>query len=355
MEPVRVRAQETVEGVVVVEAYDAQDLLRQGNEALIGGDCAGALEFYERLAREFSESSLLSAALYNQGLCLGRLERLDEAVSSFLALVERVPESPDVKDALFQAVRCRERQERWADAAALIEGLLLREDLGADERLEAMTLLGAATVREGDSTEGERQLRRAIAFYRRQGGDAFRSDYYLAQAQYYLGEIPRETISQVELSNEERLFRIALERRCGLLLRAQTQYVQAIRVGNAHWAAASAYRIGEMYSSLYAEIMEIPVPEAEIPPDITSPEEIEIFRTEYPVHYRRILREYLQPLLHNAIRWWESNLMMVERTGIHGEWAERTRDDLRRVQDLLDRITADDEDQEPEIPGENGS
>jgi hypothetical protein len=56
------------------------------------------------------------------------------------------------------------------------------------------------------------------------------------------------------------------------------------------------------------------------------------------VHYRRLLREYMEPLLHNAIRWWESNLMMVERTGVEGEWVSRTREQLERVRDLLDEI-----------------
>ncbi len=354
MEPVRVRAQESDTGELTIEAYDARDLLERGNEALAEGDCEAALERYDRLVEEFPESSLLGPAHYNAGLCLERLERPDQAVERFLALVEGVPSSPDVTDALFQAAGVREAQERWTDAVAILDRVLERSGLTPDEQLEAMSRRGAALVRAERPAEGERQLRLAIAFYRREGGERFRTDYYLAQAQYYLGEIPRRAMSEVELSNNEREFRLALERRCSLLLRAQTQYVQAIRVGNAHWAAASAYRIGEMYSTLYAEIMDVPVPEADVPPDLTDPAEVRAFREEYPRHYRRLLREYLQPLLHNAIRWWESNLMMVERTGARGEWAERTRDDLRRVQELLDQIAEEESDPEAENPGEEG-
>jgi hypothetical protein len=145
---------------------------------------------------------------------------------------------------------------------------------------------------------------------------------------------------------------VALETRCELLLRAQTQYVQAIRVGNAEWAAASAYRIGQLYSGLYSDIVDVPVPDPDVPSDIREPEELEAFRDEYPRHYRRLLRAYLEPLLRNAIRWWETNLMMTERTGLGGEWVGRTQADLQRIRDLLD---ADAEDGAEEGGGEPNS
>lgn len=338
MDPVRVTARPGGDGEVVVDAYDARDLLQRGNEALSDDRCVEALASYDRLVREFADSPLLGAAHYNAALCLERLDRLAEAAARYLTLVEQRPGSADASDSLFQAARCNERMEQWAEAVPLLDRVLERSDLDPDERLEAMSRKGTALVRLGDVQEGERQLRRTIAFYRREGGESFRTDYFLAQAQYTLGEIPRMGMREVELTNDEQQFRSALERRCELLLRAQTQYVQTIRIGNAHWAAASAYRIGDMYSSLYDEIMEIPVPEAEVPPEITNPEEIRIFRDEFPTHYRRLLREYLEPLLHHAIRWWESNLMMVERTGVQGEWVGRTREQLTRIQDLLDQI-----------------
>jgi tetratricopeptide (TPR) repeat protein len=338
MDPVRMTARPAPSGEVVVDAYDARDLLQRGNDALSAGRYEDALESFERLTREFADSQFIEAALYNSALCLEHLDRLEDAAARYLSLVERHTGSPDAPDSLFQATRCYERLERWADAIALLDRLLERSDLDADERLEAMSRRGSALVQLGDLDEGERQLRRAIAFYRREGGEPFHTDYFLAQAQHSLGEIPRMSMAAIELTNDEQQFRIALERRCELLLRAQTQYVQTIRIGNAHWAAASAYRIGDMYSSLYDEIMAIPVPEAEVPDDITAPEDVAVFREEYPVHYRRLLREYMEPLLHNAIRWWESNLMMVERTGVEGEWVSRTREQLERVRDLLDEI-----------------
>jgi len=349
MEPVRVTArQPDAEGDVVIEAYDARDLLRRGNEALSGGQCEAALAAYDQLVAEFPSSRMVSAAHYNAALCLGRTGDTGAAVERYLRLVGENPDSSDVTDSLFQAARGYEELERWADAVGIFDRILEITDLSPDERLEAMTRRGSVLVRLNRLTDGEVQLRRTIAYYHRQKTNAIRTDYYLAQAQYYLGEGPRAAMAEVELTNDEAQFRQALERRCELLLEAQVQYVQAIRVGNAHWGAASAYRIGQMYSSLYDDVMAVPVPTAEPPPDLTAPEEIEAFRDEFPRHYRRLLREYLAPLLHNAIRWWESNLMMVERTGVRGAWVERTRRNLGRVQELLEE--AEGSEDSPETP-----
>jgi tetratricopeptide (TPR) repeat protein len=338
MEPVRVTAHENSRGAVELDAYDARDLLERGNQAFAAGRFGEAVERYDQLLSEFPESGLVPAAHYNAALCLARLDRVEEAAERYLALVDRAPESPDVTDALFQAAQCFERLESWERATRTFDRVLERSNLTPDQRLEAMARRGAALVHASRYEEAEIQLRRAIAFNSRSEPDTIRNDYYLAEAQYYLGEVPRLAMRSIELTSDEASFREALEHRAELLLRAQTQYVQAIRVGNAHWGAAAAYRIGEMYSGLFDDVMAVPVGAVEVPPDLTSPEEIRTFLEEFPLVYRRLLRQRLEPLLHNAIRWWESNLMMVERTGVRGEWVGRTRTNLERVRALLEEI-----------------
>jgi tetratricopeptide (TPR) repeat protein len=343
MDPVHVTASREparlgADGAAAVQfdAYDARELLTRGNDALDAASYQRALELYDRLVAEFPESLLASAARYNAALALDRAGDLAAAADRYERLAEAAPLSADAVDALFQAARCHERLEHWDRAEATLARLTARDDLSPDQRVEALARRGAALVADSRGPEAEVALRRAVALSRGLGVDGLRTDYYLAQAQHLLGEIPRRAIAEIPLSNDEARFREALERRCALLLAAQVQYVQAIRVGNAHWGAASAYRIGEMYSTLYDDVMAVPVPDVEVPPDLTHPEEVEAFRDEFPRHYRRLLREYLEPLLHSAIRWWESNLMMVERTGVTGPWADETRERLDGLQRLLD-------------------
>lgn len=341
MDPVLVEAHQEDQGEITTAVFDVRELFERANVAMTEERFDDALEDYNTILSRFPSSSLATPARYNSALCLQQLNRLDEAARRYLELVEHRPTGQDAKDALFQAALCYESLEQWSEAAAVLFQLLEREDLVPREHLEALARRGAALIEHGELDDGERVLRRAVSLAREMGQDAVPTDYYLAQAQHFLGEGQRRRISQVELSPDERAFRTALQARCHFLLRAQTQYVQAIRVGNAEWAAASAYRIGQMYSSLYSEIMDVPVPEPDIPQDITDPEDVEVFRQEYPAEYRRILQEYLSPLLQNAIRWWETNLMMVERTGVQGPWVGQTRSDLERVRQLLDEIEGD--------------
>ena len=42
-----------------------------------------------------------------------------------------------------------------------------------------------------------------------------------------------------------------------------------------------------------------------------------------------------QPLIRHAIRYWELTLMMIERTGVQGKWADKVRSDLERVRSLM--------------------
>ena len=115
--------------------------------------------------------------------------------------------------------------------------------------------------------------------------------------------------------------RAVLVERARLLLDAQRAYFDTIRHTNAHWAAASGHRIGEMYDRLWHDLMAVPVP------GNLSPGAKEIYPQE--------LAKLIKPLLRHAIRYWELTLMMVERTGVDTPWAPQTRADLERVKTLL--------------------
>ena len=112
------------------------------------------------------------------------------------------------------------------------------------------------------------------------------------------------------------------------MLDAQREYFSTIRFTDAHWAAASGYRIGSMYDRLWHALMEAPIP----PPTVEMNDATQaIYREEY----RAELARHIRPLIRHAIRYWEMTLLMVERTGVRTEWSERTRGDLDRMRALL--------------------
>jgi hypothetical protein len=83
-----------------------------------------------------------------------------------------------------------------------------------------------------------------------------------------------------------------------------------------------------MYETLYADMTSAPVPP---PPSVLSDAGLAIYRDAY----RAELRSRVEPLVRHAIRYWELTLLMVERTAVRTEWAERTRAELDRARVLL--------------------
>ncbi len=322
MEALRIVAKHDEQGNYSFESYDAEELFRRANTALDAGRCQDAVPLYDRITSEFASSHYASAAYYNAGLCLAQLGDKQAALARFEALITRLPSSPDVKHATFQAGHLRADLEQWEQALTLSDALLARSDLDGPERVEAMSLRAQALLGGGDLEGAARQAQQALTYYRTHPEDLATDPYYAAAANFVVAETIRlraENMAFPDTNQEEQ--RAVLVKRAQLLLDAQREYFNAVRFTNAHWAAASGHRIGAMYDKLWHDLMAAPVPKT-----LSEPA-----KAVYPQELAKLIK----PLLRHAIRYWELTLMMVERTGAQTEWAEATRKDLERTRSLL--------------------
>ena len=338
LEEMRIVARSDDAGDLVVESYDAGQLFERGTALVEQGECAPAVErFYARLIREFADSRYVSVALYNSGICFQQAGELAEAVPHFEQLLERSPESRDARHGSLQLAEILLRLERFEPAGQLTDRILLREDLDAPERLEGMARRAQALIGLERFEDAERQARSALSYYRRQDQTGQIPDpAFAATANYALAESMRLRASRLALpeGTAEEQHQV-LDARSRLLLSAQHEYFNTIRHTNAHWASAAGYQIGAMYDELWTALMSAPIP----PPNRElSPAAMPLYREEY----RRSLADHIEPLLRHAIRYWELTLLMVERTGVRSEWAERTREDLDRMRlRLLEQVSPD--------------
>jgi tetratricopeptide (TPR) repeat protein len=311
-------------------SYDAAMLFDRATALLNSQRCDDAVALYLRLAREFPASRLVSSAHYNAGLCLEDTGRLPEAAERFEAVLAAA--SPDPRDALHAHLMLSNlyvRLERYDDAIRLCDAALARTTLDPDERVELMARKAQAHIGARRLAEAERAGRDALSYWRRLPEDSpVRDLFYVAAANFVVAETLRERAEGIgipQASVEQQ--RQALEDRARVLLDAQREYFNTIRIGHAHWAAASGYRIGQMYDAFWTVISTAPVPPR---PDL-SPDLYRVFSEEY----HRNLREMVKPLLQHAVRYWEMTLLMVERTGARSEWSDRARRDLDRVRQAL--------------------
>lgn len=323
MDELHITAERSESGDYDFQVYDASELFTRATDMLNHDRCTDAVKLYDKLNQEFPDSDYISASLYNAGLCLQQSRELAAARDRFVQLRERVPGSPDIKDATFQLAEVLVDLERFQDGVAIAEELLGRQDLNNDERLEALTRRAQALLGGGQLDDAAQQAKSALTFFRtRPEAESVRDDFFAAAANYVLAETLRLRGQSLEFpvgTVEEQ--KAVLIRRAELLLEAQREYFNTIHFSNVRWTAASGYRIGHMYDELWHSIMAAPVP-PHLPP-------------EGHVIYRQELAKLIKPLVRHAIRYWEVTLLLLERTGYQSEWTAQTRVDLERVRKLL--------------------
>jgi tetratricopeptide (TPR) repeat protein len=325
LEPFHVRARPDKRGEMrlAVDAYDAGELFERADSAFTQKRLKQAVALYGQIRQEFPDSVFVPPALYNSGLAKEALGDSQGAIADYSALLENHPDYRDLKDALFRIAGAYEAIEAWGKAADTFSTILNeQDDLEGIERVEALVRKGAALIHLKKDEQAEESLELAVSLFRnRTGISPSESTYFHGMAQFKLGEIAETKMQQVALPADESELKPALEKKCGLLLDAQTEFTRAIRIAHPHWAAAAAYRIGRLYRVLWEQMLSAPVPE-----DLDG-EEREI--------YTELLKERIRVLLKKAVRQWERVLKMASRLGLNNEWVERTRRDLDEVRRLL--------------------
>jgi tetratricopeptide (TPR) repeat protein len=324
MEELRITAARGQDGYSF-EVYDAKDLFARATELLNAQKCAEAVELYDRVAEEFQSSAYASPALYNGGLCLQALGDFKRSADRYALLRKRYPASDDYRDASFQLAEVLIQLERWDETIAAADEMLALQDLRAHERLEGMARRAQGLLGKQSLDEAERAARNALSFYRtRPADDRVPDDFFAAAANFVLAETFRERGQGMAFPEGLEAQKQVLVRRAELLLEAQREYFNTISLNNLdnyYWAAASGYRIGNMYDELWHAVMNAPVP-------------AHLDKEGHGI-YRQELAKLINPLIRHAIRYFELTSMFIERTGMRGAWADKTREDLVRVRALV--------------------
>lgn len=326
MEPVLVRAHP--DPLTGLSGYDAKQLLDLGNQEFEKEAYDRALTVYDKLVAEFPESVHVELAVYNSGLCYERLEEIEQAVLRFQRVIDEFASSSSYKDALFKKAFLMGKLKRWPDVADTFWAVRQIGALNTMDELEARVGQGVGMFMQHDYPTAEFEFRSALNFYEEKKKTEFLpAEYWVGQSRFYLGEIYAREMEEIALSapsaahNEwVEMMGKELEKKCELLLRAQNNFIRAIRVGHHGWATAAGFRIGALYEKLYDDLIEVPVP-----PDLTEDQKLA---------YREELQKRVGVLVTKAIKVYEMSLEMAERVGQKNEWVDKTSQSLERMKRL---------------------
>jgi TolA-binding protein len=328
MDPIKLQAVKGPDGVQHVEIYDATELFERAGAALSEKRFDDAISAYERLLKEFpSETKYTKAALYNQGLAYQGKKDYPTAIAKFQQLDDQFAGTSDAKDAEFQIGASYAEMGNWPTSAALFARILERKDLTADDKIEAMARRGFAQFQLHDYDTSERTFSSVLWYFRSiETEERLQTDFYLGLAKYHLGEIPHEHFRAAPLRLPEKQMAIDMEEKARLLLVAQRQYIETIKLGNPQWASASGYQIGSLYEEFYDAFMHAP-----IPPELLG----DVNQEKREVYYEE-LRKRIRILLQKALRTHEQNLLMLERLGVQNEWRDKSKLAFANLQRMLD-------------------
>jgi len=262
VEPMRIEVVRDAMGNEQVIARDAREVFDEGNDALAIGDYVRALEHYDELLEDFSESSLAPPALYNAGLALEALGRPSDAVARYLQLAKRENSGEEGIDARVRAAAVLAEAERWSEALATLDDMLALPTLSASNRLEGMARRGYVLLEAKDYAAAEAQLGNAITFYK--GADKtrglFENDYFAAMAYFYLGDIPRRQFDAIPIRLPETQMSRDVEAKAALVMLASERFGNTVELGNAYWGTAAGFRLAEMQREFWVSLMRAPVP-----------------------------------------------------------------------------------------------
>lgn len=326
MEPVKIRAEP--DPLTGLDAFDAGDLLERGNALFDAKDFDKALRIFEHLLDQFPDSALVATAKYNMGLCFERLAEFELAAKQYQTIIDNHPNSTTAKDAYYRSGLVLSKLERWGEVERAFWALRQQDNLTPMDELEARVGLGIALFMQQEYATADKEFLSVLTFYRNHSKKEFLpAKYWVSQARFYLGEIAARQFEATKLAstaedNEAWKNEVAekLERKCELLLRAQNNFIRAIREGHTGWATAAGYRIGSLYERLYDDMMNVPTP-----PGIDA---------EATSYYREELQAKVAVLVKKAIDVYERSLDMATRVGEQNEWVERTEKALERMKTL---------------------
>ena len=318
LEPVMIEVVTSPSGEVTSIVTDARTLLDRGNAALAEGRTEDALTAYGQLLRDFPDSRLVVAALYNAGLAFETRGDLTSALARYRDMIQRAPEdSGDVVDALFRIAMLEAEGGRYAKVVSTLELILARGDVPPAARTEALARMGHALVELRRYDDAEPVLTRAL-FTAADPDDAepeleSATENWAAMAQYYLADIPRRRFAAIPLRMPESQMQRDVEQKSELFLEAEKRYLAVVKYRVPYWATAAVYQIGDMYKQFWDDFMLVPAP------DSLTGDAAHLYVQKLNTNER------LRSLLEQAVLYHERNVAMSRGGRVWTRWSEASR------------------------------
>lgn len=308
------------------DARSIPELYEQARLRFERSEYAEAARAFDRVVQLDPGGDWAPAALYAAGVAHDHAGDHAAAVARLEQVLQRHPSHEVARESRLRAIRLLTHLEQWGRAGQLAEALVSR---GADPRAEeAIVAHGAkalALIETGDLDRAQYHVEKARQIVEDQRLDAAgRIPRDVAVLFFALGEIRRIRAERIQFDPLPAQFGVELERRCQLLLDAQSAYSDTMRAYDAHWSAMAGYRVGELYQTLHQELMRVPTP-----PSADTEARRQLFEGAMRLRYSVLLQKALAMMDHT--------LQMARRVRERSTWVERAEQAARELRQAMER------------------
>ncbi len=322
MDPMLVRVKP---GTNETESIEVEEVFDNAFKAYQSRRYEDATKHYELIIRYFADSRFYLPALYNGGLAYEELGLWESAVQNYNKVIEQYPDNKEATDSHYRLANVYDKQNNQEQIVALMTQVMTRE-ISHFDRIEAYARRSGALLKLNRLDEAEEGFRTLLRLNEKAPEDeqVQESSHFIVQSYYGMGRAYHLRVGAIPLVLPPERMGEDLQVKAELFLRAQSNYIKALRYHHPQWSVAAGYMIGRMYEDFYVDLFT-----AEIPADLTDEESAMYFEE---------LRSQIKPLMERAVQVYERNLSFSQRLADTPEaqrWASETGTQLMRLRSYL--------------------
>lgn len=287
---------------------------------------AAAVIFDRIVALEPEDGELAHDALFESAAAYDQAALFEESAARYERYAQRFPRTERAQTALMRATLLSLHLERWERAGELAQRALAAGlPLGPFQQVTAYSASALARLSADDEQAASTFIEKGRAVVDTHQLDAAgRIGRELAALYYALGELRRRRADRIVFDPMPTDFADALERRCQLLLDAQSAYSDTMRAYDAHWSTMAGYRVGQLYHRLHADVMNVKPPAA-----ADTQQKRDLFEAAMRLRFAILLQKALGMVEHT--------IAMAERTGERSSWVGRLNEARSEIAGTIQR------------------
>jgi TolA-binding protein len=271
-----------------------------------------AANTYRTFAKSWPTDKRSPNALFNAGVLYRGVKQPELASASFYELFRAYPTHEASNDALFEAARIRESSgDKSGAISAYNEYIKIPSNLGKDNGLyaQAKIIELKLSVNQDDKTARSDLGKLSSSLRAKNAPPAFEARRITAKIMFEQQEANFNSFKALRLSDGSKIEKLAKEKQ-GKLEIAAPAYERIIALGNAEYAVASLYRLGEMHEDFAKALFEAPAPSGSTQAQANS--------------FKSQLEKVAFPLKNEAYKFFETAYKRSQEVESFSAWTSKT-------------------------------